>query len=511
MILMTAAFWMAPAAAGAPAWHVVRGEFFDVYSDAGKRAAIDTAVWLEQFRRSVGSIWKIDPEKLSRVRVVQFRKERDFEPYRSARHVGGYFRRSELLSIMAFHDSDGVRRLVQSECVYWLLASMRGRLPNWLHTGIAELYSTFEIEGKRCELFMPDPGSMSWLRENRVKSLGAVVASTREDIDYNDRKEVEAFHARAWVLTHYILRGRDVDDGGQKLRDCIALSGRGTHPVEALEQTMGMSMEEIERQLDRYTEGGRYTAASMDFPRDELRKQFIAEDAPGIEVECTLAALEICGPRNLDRAELRFLAARRSEPESPLPYEGLAIVSALRGDRRAAVQYFKEAVTHGSRHAYAHYLPAAQELHDRLGGRPDAHNLRPEDAQRLCDALKRALELDPSLESASQELGQALLFADPLSKSDVQLVANLVDSAADPMLVRYRVAGLLHRLHDKRVRSLLEKLASVPNYESLAAAAKADLEALDKSGPGAFIGARLVRREVQRSLSLGVPGIDGAR
>ncbi len=511
---MAAALWPAPTAAAAPKWQVVRGEFFDIYSDAGKDAAIDTAVWLEQFRRSVGSIWKLDPKNLSRARVVCFKDKRSFEPYAPGKYIGGYFHRTELLSTMAFHQSDAdeaTRQLVQHECVHWLLASMRGRLPNWLNEGIAELYSTFAIQGKRCKLFMADDGNLAWLQRYGVDSLGAVVASNDRSVDYGERKKVESFYAQAWALTHYILCGSKVEDGGQKLRDYMQLAGAGRHPVEALEEAMGASMKEIERQLGRYVHGGQYRILSMDFPRDELRRQFVAEDAPAIEVECALAALEICGSRNLDRAELRFLAARRSEPESPLPREGLAIVSALRGDHRAAVRYFKEAAALGSRHAYAFYLPAAQELRDRLGDRPDAYSLRPGDARRLSDALKRALKLDPTLESAPQELGQALLYANPLSKSDVQLVADLVKTSVDPMVVRYRVAGLLHRLRDKRARSLLENLARVPDYERLTAAVTADLEALDTSGPDALIGARPVWRDAQRTLTLGVPGAGGAR
>lgn len=493
--LLASLLAVVPVGSAAPAWHVVHGEFFDLYTNSGKSAAVDAAVWVEQFRRTVGSLWKIEARDVRRATIVQFRSEKEFSQYRSAQYIAGYFSRTEANPVMVYHDESGdgsVRLLVQHEAVHWLLNSKRSHLPAWLNEGLAELYSTFSITGSTCRLFQADDQNLRWLQRSGIPSLEIAVMQDRPDVDYNDREKVRDFYAQAWALTHYLICSTDVKGGGARIANYLELLERGVSRREAFEPAFGVSFEQMQRDLGNYIRGGSYRVLKTTFSRDELRASFTAIPASELEVGCVLARVKLTGKRDIDGAETSLRRAREAAPDSPLPYEGLGCVALARGDRRTAAGYFAQAAERGSTHPYAYFLPASDELSDRLANRPTRRDLRPQDARRLSDALRRALELDRNLERAADQFGRALLFTEPVRTDDVQFLADLAPVANDPAVVRYRVAGLLHRLGDPRARTILQNLADTAEYEDLKQAAEADLATVDGGDSKVLVGGRRV-------------------
>lgn len=507
-LLAAAMLFAAVPLSAAPTWHVVHGEFFDLYSNSGKAAAVDAAVWLEQFRRTVGALWKIEPTDVRRATIVQFRSEKEFSQYRLGKYSGGFFFRNEACSVMAYHnehETDAVRSLVQHEAVHWLLASKRTRLPAWLNEGLAELYSTFSISGNTCRLFVADEQNLSWLQQNGLDSLEVAVAHDRADVDYDDREKVRDFYAQSWALTHYLVCSTDVKDGGEKIIRYLTLQQQGVPRRDAFEPAFGVPFDRMQRALSGYVNTGRYQILTVTFARDQLRAMFKAEPAPDAEVECALALAQLTGRRDADGAETRLRRAREVMPDSPLPYEGLGCVALKRGDRSAAATFFNEAAARGSRHPMAYFVPASDELHDRLSSRPKRHEMRPEDARRLSDQLRRALEFDRNLDRGAYDLGLALLFTEPVLVDDVKFMARMEASAPDPLVVRYRLAGLLHRLGDPRGRKNLETLATVTTNPLLQEAATDDLQAMDKGSSSVVIGARPVLKPKAPGPEMSVP------
>ena len=487
-----------PASAGAAAkWWVVHGEFFDVYTDAGKDEALDTAVWMEQFRRTVGTIWKVEPRTIRRATIVQFRSDEEFSKYRDARFLGGYFTRSDYWATMAFGsdwDQDSVRQLVQHECVHWLMAAKRARFPLWLDEGFAELFSTVAVEGRQCSVFAPVPWNVDWLQRRGAASLRRVLGTRSENLNFNNETEVHAFYAQAWVLVHYLLRGRGVKDGAGRLQSYLNLLDRGSGIDEAFREAFGVEPAQLQEELSRYVVSGSYSPARVPFVRSEIDRAFKVEPAPEVEVQCALATLELAGLRDPLAAAVRFRAARDRFPDSPLPYEGLGYVACVKGDFHVAVPLFNEALTRGSRTPFVRYLPASSELQDQLGGNPRTYAMPAADARRLCDALRTVLEQEPTLTNGPDEFGLALQFTDPVQVEDVKFLASLARYTAEPGIVFYRTTGLLHLGgQDEEVRKILGKIAETSGNPRLKEAAERDLAELDAPASEIRIGARPVQ------------------
>lgn len=502
----------APLASAAPAkWVVVRGEFFDIYSNAGAGEAVENAVWLEQFRRTVSDLWKIEPKRLRRATVVHFRSTKDFEPYRPAKQIAGYMMRNDFLVAMALDGGvpdEYSRKLVQHECTHWLVASGgQGRLPLWISEGVAELYSTLELDGKRCTLFSADEYNLRWLQQTGVHSMGAVLGSSREDLD-GDRPEVKReFYAQSWAAVHYLLRGQGVTDGGKKMGEYIRLQNDGVPPDAAFEKAFGFGYAALQKKISSYVNGGAYSIVRFPYSHEELRKKFKAESAPEVEIECALAGLLLGACRNPAAAALRYMQARDRWPGDPRPYEGLGCVGSFRQDPREAASQFAEAAARGSQHPQAYFLPAKSDVRGLLSGPVRSQFLAAEDERRLEAQLRRAFELDPSLDQVPDLLGRVMIFKETITADDVKFLVSLMPYAKDPDVVRYRVAGLAHRAGDRKLaREILERLLTREGKPRLVAAVEDDLRDLGRERPPERIGLRGVQ-ELPAQFQPGGPGV----
>jgi hypothetical protein len=496
IIVVVAALLPSLAPAKETPWIVVRGEFFDLYTNNRESTAIDSAVWLEQFRRTVTDLWGIETRAVRRAIVVQFRTERDFEPYRDARYKGGFFIHDGVSAVMALgaaSEADWRRKMIQHEATHWLMAVLRDRPPLWVREGMAELYATFELSNSESVLFRDDVNNARWLEACGIEGLRNVVTAQYQHLDYNDKDAVCRFYAQSWLMMHYLFCGVGVKGGRAQLLRYLEIVEQRGNLDEAFKEAFGCDVAAMENRLRDYLHGGTYRFKRFRFGRDDMEKQFKAQPAPPAEVETALALVHAYGRGDPDGARTRLRAARDAFPDHPAPREALAGLALTKGDYRDASDLFKEAAERGSVHPLAYYLPATLELSDRLGGSPRDFSLRPVDARRLSDAMIKGIELGPTLDQAPGELGLALLFTDPPRVEDLAFLARLVKRADQPEEVKYRAAGLMVRLGERvEAKKLLDHLAATTSNPLLAAAVAQDLGALDNPKPEIRIGSRRI-------------------
>ena len=197
-----------PLSAAAPKWIVVRGDYFDLYTDDSENIVLDSAVWLHQFSHVFSGFFGLSSERINRAVVLQFRSQSDFRKYLYSKYGDGYLIALFWLDQFVSYSNDDdsmLSRAIQHEATHWLLRSNLGNMHTWLSGGLAEVYSTFRIKGKTCYLFDPPEENQRWVTTNGFPSPDILIARDRGGLDYNNRSMVSSFYPQAWALTDYLM------------------------------------------------------------------------------------------------------------------------------------------------------------------------------------------------------------------------------------------------------------------------------------------------------------------
>ncbi len=431
----------AAGAAEAPAeqrpWVRAATEHFTFYSaaDPGQVAAV--AADLERLRSVLVQIApraRFDGEVP--IRLYLFDREADLAPFRPVRGAAGSGGSAvgEPVGYLAPHEH-GVygavliadsrtraSRYAYKQYLHWVLAANLPELPHWFRQGLAELYSTFEVEGGEAHLGLPVAEHVRWLRE---RARGEGVAAVRIGFQVIDLDpEQAAFFPVAWATVHYLALGSDADR--RRLPVYVRKVVEGADPEHAFRDAFGRARAEVEAEVGAYVDGSsfrylRVPLASLPEPRVE-----VAAMAPA-EVEYRLGdLLAHAVPEARDRAAARFRAALALDPGHGLAHAGLGWLAEQAGDLEGAIAEYRQAVERAPddyliQHLYGDRLLAG------LGRRRPESEEEQAALRRAQAALRRATELAPRYPESWARLGYALNLE---PEASVEAVAALERAAA---------------------------------------------------------------------------------
>ncbi len=168
------------------------------------------------------------------------------------------------------------------------------------------------------------------------------------------------------------------------------------------------------------------------------------------------------------------MQARKLAPGSPLPYEGLGLLAAKRGQSNEAVRWFREAMQFGQLNFLAYYTYARESYLLTAQG-PIMHPLGKEAAAEIRGGLQKSLALMPDFGPAHQLLGffemvqgedlaaarQHLLKAiqlEPENQSYLLSLAQVQLAANDPKAARHTLEPLCLPYVEPQVRAHAEEM-----------------------------------------------------
>ncbi len=274
----------------------------------------------------------------------------------------------------------------------------------WLTEGMAELYSTFEVEGGyRARIGNPIEHHLRLLARRPLLPLKELFAVTHDSPDYNERERQGIFYAESWLLAHYLmLGGNPALQAG--FRQLTPLLRQGQSPEQAFTNALRTTLPEMEAQLRLYLARGRFKPLELTLRTSlETPRTFVTRGLTPMEVYYRLGN-ELLHIGRLEAAESYFMAARRLAPASPLSYEGLGLLAARRGQSEAAVRYLHQAMQLGPLNFLGHYI-YAREKYLLTGHGTQMHPLEKEQAAEIRAELQRSLALMPSFGPAHHLLG----------------------------------------------------------------------------------------------------------
>ncbi|GAB2504953.1 tetratricopeptide repeat protein [Microbulbifer agarilyticus] len=245
-------------------WSEYTSENFVVYSDVSKRRVKKLISQLERFRYGVLKFTgkRNYPESIP-VEFLYFSDRDDLRELTGpdGKNVLGYFTQSwdgPLMAGWAGSWSISGQSITFHEYVHHLLRSRDTlRYPRWYEEGFAELLASAELRG----------GSMSighapaW-RLYELGEFGPGSLSVRDILNpyfVQTEDNADAFYAKSWLLTHYLLLGEL--SGNRSYRKASAKYildvANGKNSFSSFEKHTGLSIDEVENELRKYRNNDR--------------------------------------------------------------------------------------------------------------------------------------------------------------------------------------------------------------------------------------------------------------
>jgi tetratricopeptide (TPR) repeat protein len=168
--------------------------------------------------------------------------------------MSGYFVGGEDANVIAvsLESSNSARRTVFHEYTHALVdAGVRGA-PTWVNEGLAEVYSTFEVQsrGRTAVFGLPHDQNLARVREGPLLPLADVVAAGEDSPLHRQGDRRAMFYAQSWALVHYLLFGAPAREG--QLARYLTLLGGGADREHAFRRAFECEPALLEGELRGY-------------------------------------------------------------------------------------------------------------------------------------------------------------------------------------------------------------------------------------------------------------------
>ena len=417
-------------------WTSVRSPNFFLVGNASEREIRGVATHLEKFRETFTRLLARDHFDSSvPTTVLVFRDESTYRPFKPLYRgrpadIAGYFQSSpEVDYITISLDQQSGRQpysLIYHEYVHLLIKNNFRRAPAWLHEGLAEYYSTFNIskDNRKVTIGKPIANRVLFLRNHSLLPLQTLFAVDRYSPYYNEQDQRGIFYAQSWALVHYLLNGK----GGQRQSQFsrfIELLTSGETVEDSFQQAFQTDFTTIESELRAYLRNARYPEQVRMFDQ-RLEFQLEAQSAPVTEAE-TRAYLGdlLLHTDRLDEAESYLQRAIAADPNLSMAYASLGLLRLKQNHFSEARQHLERAIALNPKSYLAHYYYA--DVLSRDGTETDTTVKGYAERTRLIRAeLKKAIELAPGFLESYRLLALADLERNPQLDETLALINHVL-------------------------------------------------------------------------------------
>jgi hypothetical protein len=161
---------------GADRWIRLTTPHFEMYTNNSERQGRAALEVFEQVRYFFlkNSKSKSAPDTV--VRIIAFRSEKDYRPYRLNEGAFAYYMRSRKGDFIVMQDlSAEHHQAAVHEYTHLIIAHQGLILPIWLNEGLADLYSSLEPRGNQAMVGRPLEGDMQLLRTQSWMDTGTLL------------------------------------------------------------------------------------------------------------------------------------------------------------------------------------------------------------------------------------------------------------------------------------------------------------------------------------------------
>lgn len=409
-------------------WTSVRSKNFTLIGNASEKDIRKVATRLEQFRdvfmRLFSNAKFNSPVPTT---VIVFKSMSSYKPFNLGNNAG-YFQKGEdvnYITLTTELSAQDPYSVIYHEYVHLLVDNTSGNVPSWFNEGLAEYYSSFDIEeDRKAHLGDLIPYHLETLRQEKLLPLRTLFAVDHYSPYYNESGKRGVFYAESWALVHYLILGNNsqrVSQLGkflQQINDNVAID-------EAFKQAFQMEIETLEKELKKYIEGHTFKMQVATF---EHKLEFDSElkTAPLTEAEAEGFLGDLLLHTNrLKDAEVRLQQALTLDPALTSARASLGILRARQGKFTEARKDLQEAVKGDSSNYLAHYYYAYALSREGMDANNFVRSYPPDVTSTMRAELERAIELSPTF----PESYRLLAFVNMVSGEQLDDSINLLKRA----------------------------------------------------------------------------------
>ena len=453
-----AVFVLAPGVQPAQAkdtWTEVRSKNFTLIGNAAEKDIRQVANRLEQFRTVFGLLFpNVKLNSPVPTTVIVFKSNGSYKPFKVNPNVSGYFQPGEDVNYVTLtsekSSAEQPYRTIFHEYVHLLVENTLGAaVPLWFNEGLAEYYSTFDVQDGDRKVILGDlvDNHVLYLRENKLVPLRTLFAVDYKSPYYNEGNKMNIFYSESWMLMHYLLQGE-----GQKRRPQLGQFMdllRSKVPIaEAFQRAFETNLESFEKSFKSYIQGANYKATGLAFEK-KLDFDSDLKSAPLSEAEAQAYLGDLLShTRRYDDAETYLQKALSLNPDLPLAHTSLGMLRVRQNRLDDARQYLAKAVAGDSQNHLAHYYYALA----LSGLSPSEHrtmsSYAPEAAATMRAELKKAIALKPDFAESYALLG----FVNVVRNEEVDETIELLKRALNMSRANQRILFMLAQLYMRKER-----------------------------------------------------------
>lgn len=256
-------------------WTEYKSQNFNLYSDLDKKDVEKALMDFEVFRAAIFEVLNLDKTKAYLpVDIHAFKSQKDYALIKPKGNIAGYFQSTPRGPVMVIGPGN-LRKLDLStlyhEYIHYLVRGNSSfKYPRWFNEGTAELYSSIDYDDD--SVVIGKVAGLAPSKTSRLMSLKRLLTKTDINLSGNDAYQ---YYSSAWLLVHFLQfsGANGFDDYNESLIQFLNRYNEGVEPLKAFEQSFPVSLEEMEKQLKRYSRKRQFSAMQMAKPEVNLDYQ----------------------------------------------------------------------------------------------------------------------------------------------------------------------------------------------------------------------------------------------
>lgn len=472
-------------------WTSVRSQNFFLIGNAGDKEIRRVATRLEQFREVFSRLFpgaKFNSPVPTT--VVVFKSHGSYKPFKPVvdgkiSEVAGYFQSGEEINYITLTSEAGRENpfsTIYHEYVHLLVNNSYGNasVPAWFNEGLAEYYSTFDIDDDRkVQLGKLIDNHIYLLRQQQLIPL-----KTLFDIDYyslhrNNQGARGLFYAEAWALVHYLILGSD----GQRLPQLgryFTLLSKSVPTEQAFREAFQTDYAGMEKELKKYVQSNTFRGQVATFERKlEFESELRSAPLTEAEAEAHLGDLLLHTDRAVDAAA-RLQNAITLDPKLAAAHVSLGLALARQKRFDDAKRHLRLALAADTQSYLANYQYAYALSREGMDESGMASGYSAEVAAEMRAALRKAMALKPEFPESYRLLAWVNLVTGEGLEESAELLKKAL--ALSPGNEQY--SFILAQIHLRRenydaARRVAEPLAKAGGDPQMRANAQSLLRAID--------------------------------